>query len=171
MRSSAAPFYFPSYEGYVDGFVTANNPSTCALAKVLKGSNLTLKDISMLSVGTGINPNYIQDEDEDRGWAKWLLRFEPSQLRFNALPLVYMMWEGSTGLANYQCEQFLRDRFHRLDLALPKVVDIDEVKKMKLLKDVAFSDRAYEMILSAIDWLDSDYWLKCSLSRSGCRKR
>jgi len=162
LRSSAAPFYFPSYQGYVDGFVTANNPSTCALAKVLKASDLSLREISMLSVGTGINPRCIPDEDADWGWANWLFRFEPLHRRYYALPLVYMMWEGSTGLANYQCEQLLGGRFHRLDLALPTLVDIDDVKKMKLLKKVAFSDKAQEILAGTIDWLDSNSWLECT---------
>jgi uncharacterized protein len=160
LRSSAAPFYFPSYQGFVDGFVTANNPSTCALAKVLKANDIFLNAISMLSVGTGINPRCIDDENGDWGWAKWLFRFEPLSLSYYALPLVYMMWEGSTNLANYQCEQLLGDRFHRIDLALPTLVDIDEVNKMGLLAQVTKSDQAQKMLAETIAWLDSDYWQK-----------
>ncbi|KAF0811319.1 putative sporulation hydrolase CotR [Andreprevotia sp. IGB-42] len=33
MRTSAAPTYFGSYDGFVDGGVFANNPSMCALAQ------------------------------------------------------------------------------------------------------------------------------------------
>jgi len=160
LRSSAAPFYFPSYQGYVDGFVTANNPSTCALAKVLKADDISLNEISMLSIGTGINPRCIEDEDEDRGWLNWLFRFERKQLKLYALPLVYMMWEGSTNLANYQCTQLLGERFHRVDLALPTIVDIDEVKKMSLMQKLAESDKSQTVLAETIEWLGSDFWEK-----------
>ena len=175
LRSSAAPFYFPSYQGYVDGFVTANNPSTCALAKVLKASDISLNDICMLSVGTGINPRCIDDADGDWGWAKWLFRFEPKQLKYYALPLVYMMWEGSTNLANYQCTQLLGDRFQRLDLALPTVVDIDEVKKMRLMADLVESREAQVMLAKTVEWLESDSWERSKslekVSTNGNHKR
>lgn len=160
LRSSAAPFYFPSYQGYVDGFVTANNPSTCALAKVLKAGGVYLNEISMLSVGTGINPRCIDDENGDWGWAKWLFRLEPAQLKYYALPLVYMMWEGSTNLANYQCQQLLGDRYRRIDLPLPAIVDIDEVKNLPLLLTTTESSYAKKMLADTVRWLDSDYWLK-----------
>lgn len=117
----------------------------------------------MLSVATGINPRYIEDEDGDWGLAKWLLRFDPLNLSLYALPLVYMMWEGSTGLAQYQCEQLLRDRFHRIDPALPILVDIDEVKKMKLLEDVAHSTEVTAMLAETVNWLNSNFWLKCTV--------
>ena len=63
MCSSSAPLYFPPYQlpsGVlcVDGGVFANNPSTVALASLL-GSKLLgqdgLKNVYMLSVGTGVN--------------------------------------------------------------------------------------------------------------------
>jgi uncharacterized protein len=39
METSAAPTYFPSYNGYVDGGVVANNPSMAALAQALDSRN------------------------------------------------------------------------------------------------------------------------------------
>jgi len=35
MRSAAAPTYFPVYQGYCDGAVTANNPSLVAVSMAL----------------------------------------------------------------------------------------------------------------------------------------
>src|SRR5262249_5101574 len=61
MRSSAAPTYFPIYQGYVDGGVVANNPGMCALAQAINRNtgNQALSDIHLLSVGTGIKPEFV----------------------------------------------------------------------------------------------------------------
>ena len=63
MRTSAAPTFFPMYQGYVDGGVVANNPSMCALAQALDpraAAARQVADVTLLSVGTGLNPHYVQ---------------------------------------------------------------------------------------------------------------
>ena len=167
--SSAAPFYFPSYQGFVDGFVVANNPSMCALAQVVKlpgaeddGDPTALKDegtavadlqdIALLSLGTGLNPRYIDDNEADWGWIKWMIQLSPKR-QWYMLPLVFMMWEGSIELANFQCRQFLGRRFHRLDPLLPQLIDIDDVKRMGLLKDVALGTN----LADTVRWLDAHF--------------
>lgn len=157
LRSSAAPTYFPVYQGYVDGFVIANNPSMCALAQVLgtevKSEAAELKDIVLLSVGTGLNLRYLPQEDADWGLRQWVFQIQPLQRQWYAMPLIYMMWEGSVDLVNYQCRQLLGDRFHRLDVLLPQLVDIDGVDQMDLLSEVAD-----QMDLKqAYQWLDTHF--------------
>lgn len=155
LRSSAAPFYFPSYQGYVDGFVVANNPSMCALTQVLDAAAADLDEIVLLSVGTGLNPRYIDAKRTDWGWIRWMIQVNPLNRHWYALPLVYMMWEGGVNLANYQCRQLIHKRFHRLDPLLPTLVDIDEVARMPVLKSVA---RAADLE-ETIDWLDAHFML------------
>lgn len=46
-RGSAAPTYFPGYQGYVDGGVIDNNPSAAALAKAVK-EGMTLGHVELL---------------------------------------------------------------------------------------------------------------------------
>ena len=168
LRSSAAPFYFPSYQGYVDGFVVANNPSMCALAQVVKlpgeengdstvqkdeGTAVAnLQDIVLMSLGTGLNPRYIDADEADWGWIKWMIQLSPKR-QWYALPLVFMMWEGSIELANFQCRQFLGNRFHRLDPVLPELFDIDDVKRMDLLKKVALEADLSE----TLGWVDAHF--------------
>ena len=157
LRSSAAPTYFPTYQGYVDGFVVANNPSMCALAQVLgaevRAESAELVDAALLSVGTGLNQRYLPQEDADWGLRQWAIQFQPRQHQWYAMPLIYMMWEGSVDLVNYQCRQLLGDRFHRLDALLPQLVDIDGVDQMGLLNDVA----SHMDLKRTLRWLDANF--------------
>lgn len=105
MYSTAAPTYFPAYEGYVDGGVFANNPAMCALAQVLDRrlpERQALEDVVLLSIGTGASLVFIHGGNLDWGYAQW------------AKPLVELIFEGVSDIARYQCEQLLGDRFHRL---------------------------------------------------------
>jgi len=87
IRTSAAPTYFPIYQGYIDGGVVAGNPSMCALAQALHISTggQWIEDVILLSVGTGHNPRYLEVEEEDWGLAQW------------APVLVHLVMEGSSG--------------------------------------------------------------------------
>ena len=73
LRTSAAPTYFPIYDGYVDGGVVANNPSMCALAQALdpKTGRQELTDIVLLSVGTGLNPKIVEEMNAGWGLSHW----------------------------------------------------------------------------------------------------
>jgi patatin-like phospholipase/acyl hydrolase len=153
LRSSAAPFYFPTYQGYVDGFVVANNPSMCALTQVLDETAYQLDEMVLLSIGTGLNARYIDDEKADWGWIKWMIQWNPLSRHWYALPLVYMMWEGGVDLANYQCCHLLHDRFHRLDPVLAKPIDIDEVRSMKRLKQIAEETD----LCATLEWIDAHF--------------
>ncbi|MCH5374468.1 MAG: patatin-like phospholipase family protein, partial [Planctomycetes bacterium] len=111
LYSSAAPTYFPSVDGYVDGGVVANNPSMAALAQVLDSrakikERPGLDDIVLLSVGTGQLPYFIKGTRLDWGFAQW------------AKPIISLMMDGSMGVADYQCQQLLGKHYHRISPAL-----------------------------------------------------
>jgi len=59
------------------------------------------------------------------------------------------MLDGNTGLAHYQCQRILGERYHRLDPLLPKKVDMDDVDAIPLLIDVANQAD----LSGTIDWL------------------
>ena len=74
MYTSAAPTYFPSYEGYVDGGVYANNPAMCALAQSQSASwraRPQLAEVVLLSIGTGTSLVYVKGKTLDWGYAQW----------------------------------------------------------------------------------------------------
>jgi hypothetical protein len=103
LYTSAAPTYFPSVDGYIDGGVYANNPSMCALTQSqdrrIRGRP-ALSDVALLSLGTGTSLVYIPD--------------------------------GLTGIADYQCHKILDKRYHRLAPVFPPGVSmpLDAVKRI-----------------------------------------
>ncbi len=139
LRTSAAPTFFPIYQGFIDGGVIANNPSMCALAQALSAvaGSQSLRDIRLLSVGTGANPKYLEQKDEDWGLMQW------------APNLVSLMLEGSVGLADYQCRQALQKRYHRLNPYLPIPIGLDGIAEIPRLKDIA----ARENLTETVRWL------------------
>lgn len=105
LYTCAAPTYFPSVEGYVDGGVFANNPSMCALAQSQDariGRTAALDDVALLSLGTGSSLIYIKGARHDWGFAQW------------AQGLLGVMFDGTIGIADYQCRQLLGARYHRV---------------------------------------------------------
>ncbi len=116
LRTTAAPTYFPSYQGFVDGGVIANNPSMVALAQALNPDTggQTLGEVRLLSVGTGVRLRHIAGQDHDWGYAQW------------AIPLSRLIVEGPMDTARYECEQLLGERFFRLDTVLEREIDMDD---------------------------------------------
>ena len=111
IRSAAAPIYFPIYQGYIDGGVSAINPSMCALAQAFNEGFL---DIRLLSLGTGNNPRWLDEQNGDWGVYQW------------GLNLVNMVMDGGSEVADYQCRQVLKDQYFRLQPQLPKPIGMDE---------------------------------------------
>ncbi len=127
LYTAAAPTYFPVVDGYIDGGVVAGNPSVCALAQALHPATggQKLEDVVVLSLGTGRNPRFLEIRNADWGLAQW------------APHLINLMLEGSSGLADYQCRQFLGPRYLRLDPLLSEAVSMDQVDKIPLLQEIA----------------------------------
>lgn len=127
LRTSAAPTYFPIYQGYVDGGVVVNNPSMCAVAQALhpETGGQKLDRLVLLSLGTGVNPRYLTQQHADWGVLQW------------APHLVSIATEGGAGMAHYQCRQVLGERYLRVNATLPEPIGMDRVDKVDLLKEMA----------------------------------
>jgi patatin-like phospholipase/acyl hydrolase len=115
MRTSAAPTYFPTYQGYVDGGTVANNPSMAAIATCLdrKGAGVDLDEIKVLSISTGKTLKKLDNDSNDWGWSQW------------ARPLIDILISGVSGVSDFQCRQLLGDRYFRLDPVLSRDLGID----------------------------------------------
>ncbi|HSM56679.1 MAG TPA: patatin-like phospholipase family protein [Candidatus Sulfomarinibacteraceae bacterium] len=119
LYTSAAPTYFPTVDGFIDGGVAANNPSMAALtqtqdrrAEMIRRP--ALEEIVLLSLGTGQPSHFIEGARHDWGYAQW------------AKPLLNIMLDGASGIADYQCRQILGDRYHRLSPLLPQPIELDQ---------------------------------------------
>ncbi len=129
LYTTAAPTYFPSVDGYVDGGVFANNPSMVCLGQALdaqRGPGVALTDLRLMSVGTGFVTRVIRQQVADWGVAQW------------ARPLIDLLQDGVSDIARYQCRQLLGDRFNRLQPVLTQSFALDDVKHIGAM--LAFAD-------------------------------
>jgi patatin-like phospholipase/acyl hydrolase len=143
LRTSAAPTYFPVFQGYVDGGVVANNPSMAALAQALDigTGNQRQDDVRLFSVGTGGSPTFISGDAHNWGIAQW------------AHSLVDMMIDGMMGVAHYECSRLLRDKYFRLAPVLNEPVGLDAVDKIpELMANANNVD-----LSSAVTWLRANF--------------
>jgi patatin-like phospholipase/acyl hydrolase len=150
LYTSAAPTYFPSVDGYIDGGVYATNPSMCALAQSQDSdfkNRPSLSDVVLLSLGTGTCLLYIEGKELDWGYTQW------------AKQLVTLMLDGTSGIADYQCNQILGDRYHRMAPVFPPNISIpmDAVDRIPYMVEFAESHKHVDLT-ATIKWL-KDYWL------------
>ncbi|MCX7899442.1 MAG: patatin-like phospholipase family protein [Methylocystis sp.] len=149
LYTSAAPTYFPSVDGFIDGGVCANNPSMAALAQTQDRRALPrpppLGRIALMSVGTGTPLLRISRKTLDWGVAQW------------ARPLVQILFDGMMGIADYQCRQLLGPRYYRLAPVFPpgKAIAMDEVNRLPEL--IAFAEGVD--IAPAVEWLRREWML------------
>ncbi len=144
LRTTAAPTYFPTYQGYIDGGAIANNPSLSALAQAMdpRCAGRTLADIRLLSLGTGYTPTYIAGENLDWGYAQW------------ARPIISLLLEGAMSAVDYQCRQILGSNYyHRLAPSLREPILWDDVDKIGRLIQLANQVD----LVPTITWLQQNF--------------
>ena len=143
--SAAAPTYFATYDGYIDGGVFATNPSMCALAqtqdrRIPQAERADLAELRLLSLGTGRSLHHVEGKTHDWGYAQWIR------------PLLDLMLDGVNGIAHYQCSQLLGDRYERVAPTFPpdREIGMDDVDAIPFL--VRFA--------SELDLTNTAHWLR-----------
>jgi len=143
LYTTAAPTYFPTVDGYIDGGVIANNPAMAAIAQTQDQRAFSrpprLADLRVLSISTGRSLYRIEGKRLDWGYGQW------------AKPLVSIMLEGGMGVADYQCRQILGPNYLRVNPINPfnLAIALDDVKKIPDL--VAFASSVD--VTEAVEWL------------------
>lgn len=139
VASASAPAYFPlskeiEYSSYlVDGGVVANNPSLVALIDAIKLQKQDGYDkVALLSVGTGLVCEMPYDveklEDTQLGWIT------------NSKAIIEILMNSQSKLAEFQTEFLANElgvEYKRLNPSLGVKVGLDEVAKIKVLKNLA----------------------------------
>jgi len=142
LRTSSAPTYFPTFDGYVDGGVCANNPSMVAVAQALdprNGSPARLEDIKVLSMGTGSRLGRIEGKRHDWGASQW------------ARPLLDILIDGVSEISDFQCSQLLGNRYARVQVDFPEGenISMDDVRQLPRMKEMA----EHADLDQASDWI------------------
>ena len=153
MATSAAPTYFKAKTGLkdshnlIDGGICANNPSLSAVidALVFEENNSlntippnNLNDIILVSVGTGERGEMPYDSKKlvNGGWYNW------------ARPVIEVLMESQSQMAHFQTELLLtKDRYLRINPALPFSMKLDDIEKLDNLKNLASINAEIEIFL------------------------
>ncbi len=156
LRSTAAPTYFPSYQGFIDGGAVANNPSMMALARTLdpEGAGQLLENIRLLSIGTGIINSYIP-EDVDWGAYEWLVR-APYNSPTPPHPLFDILYNGTISVPHFQCSQILGPYYQRLNAFLSKDLLLDDWQEV----DFLISEAKKFPVSSPEEWEKIKDWVR-----------
>jgi patatin-like phospholipase/acyl hydrolase len=154
LKATAAPTYFPTHDGYIDGGVVANNPSMAAVAQTQDGRNddpvPKLTDLCLLSLGTGTNLSYVKGRNLDWGLAQW------------ARPLINLLLDASMGIADYQCHHLLKENYRRIAPVFPhdKNIKMDEWQRAQELIDFGNGSALTDSWSGAevVPWLSNVGW-------------
>lgn len=131
LGAMAAPTFFESAGGFVDGGVFANNPSVAALVSAAELVDRRLERVRLLSIGTGICPDAIESDGPLRwGVIKWGEHFPEVSLR------------AVSEFDHLRCQALLGEGYHRLNVTLPENFAMDDYRAIPRLRAVA--ERAVE---------------------------
>lgn len=140
LSSCSAPIYFPpnninnKYLS-IDGGLWANNPSLVCITEALSFFEKNLKEINILSIGTGQQSINFTDEDKTSWGIRQWMPFHIPTLKVTP-KLLDLALNLSSESVSYQCQILLSEKYLRLNKELGKEIPFDDVKFMKELCDL-----------------------------------
>ncbi len=144
MKSTAAPIFFPSYNGFVDGALTANNPTMMAFAQTqderCTGFPVPIQDVRILSLGRIIN-SYIEGSRLDWGYLKW------------ASPLVSILFSRDVFTIDFECRKILKSNYIRSNVILRDDISLDDPSIIDELIEIANQTD----ISNIVNWLEKNW--------------
>jgi len=121
--ATAAPLYFPSHHGHIDGALWSNNPSSAALATIAPMRDF--KNVTLLSISTGIQAKTSRCDAGKWGltqWLPWLLDF---------------LMDSTATAAHFTSKAMLQERYHRINPTLPRLFALNDVGAVDELNVIA----------------------------------
>ena len=181
MRSSAAPTYFPSYQGYVDGGLVDNNPAMSALAKAVKmggATGMSEEHKELLSqVATFIGKH--QSDPGAKEIMQGLLKLLANQVALLSVgtglnphyvsgkehdwgfkqwlegkKLLNLLFDGMIDVPHYQCTQLLNGRYRRVNVLLDDPIDLADIDRVNDLIQIADGVD----LDTLLEWVDRVWW-------------
>ncbi|WP_209123724.1 CBASS cGAMP-activated phospholipase [Alkalihalobacillus sp. BA299] len=153
LSSCSAPVYFPPNQVKnkylsIDGGLWANNPSLVCVTEAMEFFNRSLKEINILSLGTGQqNIDFTVDDNMDWGVKKWLpFQFPSMKVTPKLLDLALHL---SSESVSYHCQHLLGENYLRLNEQLGKEMPFDETKYINELIQLGskvFNDKKAEVL-------------------------
>lgn len=166
LATSAAPVFFPivdtKHSTYLaDGGLVANNPT---MVGIIDGYKLTkdLNKLRVLSIGTGeitYMPYDVEKIKEYGGIFSWALnsKYGIETILLNKrmiIPIIEVLLNTQSNLINTQAMHLLgKDKFYRINPPLPTSIDLDDVEKIDILKNLANIADSEETINNIINLL------------------
>lgn len=151
LRSAAAPSIFPSHDGYIDGGMMANNPSTAAIAYALGHAKPrpALEDICVLSIGTGLSPSIIKYDTKGWGVIQWML----NPFRSPSTPLLNVLFDGVVEADAVMSRHMIKPRYMRLNPPLARPTALDNWKAIpELIKTAEDFDLG-----PTFEWIEKEW--------------
>jgi len=159
LSTSAAPIYLPinvvNNVGYVDGGIFANNPALVGLSRATNSGRCTLENAVILSLGTGV---VLQTIDSGSGFPQWGLDQWMSLSDFTKLgqPFLSATFDAMVETTNYIALNFLKDRYLRIQPALPPGLGAFDPKIIPELQRIA-TEYISSQLSSILAWVEK-YW-------------
>lgn len=159
MQSTAAPTYFPSEGGCIDGGIGMNDPSLAALMISYKAKPANLSDFSVLSVGTGYDLDSIKG-DESWGVMQWISGLFGGS--GGSVPLLEILMDVQQQIPSQVCSAFLGNSYFKVNFPLTTFFGLDEYEKIPHL--IAYTEEFTKR--EAPYWNKACNWLRSNVTKS-----